>query len=114
MTDEAFVKAWGNLSDEPLTFAGTIRFLRLPAVSIATGPPPCQLLVDPEVQLTIESGRIAVNLSADLTTVSGRCDQVELALPPGPRARHGRGRRAWRLEPARARAGARSGSRGPP
>ncbi len=83
MTDEAFVKAWGNLSEEPLTFAGTIRFLKPPAVSIATGPPPCQLQVDPEVQLTIEPGRIAVNLSADITTVSGRCDQVEIALPPG-------------------------------
>ena len=83
MTDEAFVKAWGSLSEEPLTFAGTVRFLKLAAVSIATGPPPCQVVVDPEVQLTIESGRVAVNLSAIVTTVSGRCDQVELALPPG-------------------------------
>ncbi len=83
MTDEAFVKAWGSLSEEPLTFAGTVRFVRLAAVLIATGPPPCQIVVEPEVQLTIEPGQVGVNLGAIVTTVSGRCDQLELALPPG-------------------------------
>jgi hypothetical protein len=82
MTDESFVKAWGDLSEEPLTFAGSVRFARLPAVSIATGPPSCQFQVDPQVQLSIESGRIAINLIGDITTASGRCDQVEIALPP--------------------------------
>ncbi len=83
MTEEALVKAWGNLPDAPLTLAGATRFAGLTSVSIATGPPHSQLLVDPEVQLTIESGRIAVNLSAGLSSVAGRCDHVELALPPG-------------------------------
>jgi hypothetical protein len=82
MTDEAFVKAWGNLAEEPMTFAGSVRFPRRPAIVVATGPPASQLLVEPEVQLTIEPGRIAVNLAADLTTISGRCDHLELALPP--------------------------------
>jgi hypothetical protein len=82
MTDEAFVKAWGSLPDEPLILAGTGRFIGTPAVSIATGPSSAQLLVDSEVQLAIEPGRIAVNVEAELTTVSGRSDLVELALPP--------------------------------
>ena len=81
MTDEAFVKAWGNLSDEPLTLAGTIRFLRTPAVSLATGPTPDQPSVEPEVQLAIEPGRITMDLRASLVAVSGRRSQVDLDLP---------------------------------
>jgi hypothetical protein len=83
MTDEAFVKAWGTLPDEPLTLAGTIRFSGTPAMSIVTGPPAPELAVDAAVQLAIESGRITLSLEAELTTVSGRSDQVEIALPPG-------------------------------
>jgi hypothetical protein len=81
MTDEAFVRAWGSLSDEPLTFAGAVRFAHVPDVAVAAGPPPVHLLVEPEVELTIEPGRIAVDLVAHLTAVAGRCHQVELAVP---------------------------------
>lgn len=80
MTDEAFVKAMGNLADEPLTLAGTIRFPRIPTVSLATGPPAVPLLVEHELQMAIEPGRVAVELRANLASGSGRCDQVELEL----------------------------------
>jgi hypothetical protein len=80
--DEAFVKAWGTLPEEPLVLAGAGRFTGSPTLSIATGPAPSQLLVDTDVQLTIESGRIAVNVDAELTTLSGHSDRVELAVPP--------------------------------
>jgi hypothetical protein len=104
MTDEAFVKAWGTLPDEPLVLAGAGRFVGAPTVSIAVGPPPSQLLVDSDVQLTIDPGRISVNVEAELTTVSGRSDQVELAIPPALEIIHveANGLSDWR-RPARDR-----------
>jgi hypothetical protein len=83
MTDEAFVRTWGNLSDEPLTLAGTVRFARTPVVTLATGPPPQHVLVEPELRLALEPGRMALDLRASLTATSGRCDHVELAIPRG-------------------------------
>ena len=45
--DEAFVKAWGTLPEEPLTLCGTSRFDRDLAVELRTGPSPPRSLDPP-------------------------------------------------------------------
>ncbi|MBV8314062.1 MAG: hypothetical protein JOZ53_03920, partial [Planctomycetaceae bacterium] len=81
ITDEAFVKAWGNLPDGPLTLSGTARFFRAPAPAPRTGPVPDRVCVQTRVQLDVGAGRVGMDLEADLAEVSGRSYRVELEAP---------------------------------
>ncbi|HKI17761.1 MAG TPA: hypothetical protein VKA15_07760, partial [Isosphaeraceae bacterium] len=81
ISDESFVKAWGNLPEEPLTLCGTTRFVRECRGSLRTSPTPTRIQVKPTVQLQIESGRIAMTVEAELIELSGHLRQVEAELP---------------------------------
>ncbi|MBV8606727.1 MAG: hypothetical protein JO034_04610, partial [Singulisphaera sp.] len=65
ITDEAFVKAWGNLPEGPLTHSGTARFFRAPAPAPRTGPVPDRVCVQTRVQLDVGAGRVGMDLEAD-------------------------------------------------
>ncbi len=82
ISDEAFVKLWGNLPDEPLTLSGTSRFVRPPEIALPTGPLPGLLSVRPAVQLVIGPGRIEVILEADLADLDISSREVILSVPP--------------------------------
>ncbi|WP_406695457.1 hypothetical protein V5E97_30995 [Singulisphaera sp. Ch08] len=81
ITEEVFVRSWGNLPEEPLTLSGVTRFLRLSSVAVRTGPQPSRLSVQPTVELNLGPGRVEVSLEAKLTQVSGRSYQVEFDVP---------------------------------
>ena len=85
MSDESFVKAWGNLPDDPLTLCGTSRFVGECRASLRTSPTPTRIQVKPTVQLQIESGRIAITVEAELVELSGHLRQVKAELPEGIR-----------------------------
>ena len=82
ISDEAFVKLWGNLPDEPLTLSGTTRFVRVPEIALPTGPLPGLLSVRPDVRLVIGPGRIEVALEADLVDLDVMSREVNLSVPP--------------------------------
>jgi len=79
--DETFVRAWGPLPDEPLTFAGTVRFNHRDAVEFSTGPAPTRWRLRPTTRLRIDSGRIDCRIEAELTEITGLLDHVDLKLP---------------------------------
>ncbi len=81
ISDESFVKSWGNLPGEPLTLCGTSRFVRDCHASIPTGPVPARTVVKPTVGLQIEPGRIAMVVEAELSEQSGRLSRLEAELP---------------------------------
>lgn len=81
ITEEAFVRAWGNLPDEPLTLSGVTRFLRSASVSVRTGPQPARWSVQPVVELDLGPGRVEFRLDAKLTQISGRSYHLELEVP---------------------------------
>jgi hypothetical protein len=81
INDEAFVKSWGSLPEDPLTLCGTSRFVRESRAALATGPAPTKIVAKPAVQLQLESGRIALFVEAELTEQSGELRQLE-AQPP--------------------------------
>ncbi|WP_074315495.1 hypothetical protein [Singulisphaera sp. GP187] len=81
ITEEVFVRSWGNLPEEPLTLSGVTRFLRPSSVSVRTGLQPARLSVQPTVELNLGPGRVEVSLEAKLTQVSGRSYQVEFDVP---------------------------------
>ena len=82
ISDEAFVKLWGKLPDEPLTLSGTSRFSRAPELELATGPLPGYLTVRPAVQMVIGPGRIDVVLEADLVDLDVSTRAVHFSVPP--------------------------------
>jgi hypothetical protein len=79
--DEAFVKAWGKLADEPLTLCGTSRLVPDSSPTLLTGPAPGRAQIKPSVTLKIESGRVAVNIEAEISEFAGHLFQLEMALP---------------------------------
>jgi len=81
ITEEVFVKAWGNLPDEPLTLSGVTRLGRSSTLSVRTGPQAPRLSIQSSVQLDLGPGRIELNMEARLTQISGRSYQAEVALP---------------------------------
>lgn len=83
MTEELFVRTWGNLPDEPLTLSGATRFLHTPAIVVRTGPQIARISVQPEVSLDLGPGRIEVAVAATLVQETGRTYQVEVAVPAG-------------------------------
>jgi hypothetical protein len=85
ISDESFVKSWGNLPEEALTLCGTSRFLRDCRATLATGPTPPRLLVKPTVVIQLESGRIAMTVDAELSELSGHIRQLEAQLPENMR-----------------------------
>ena len=56
ISDESFVKSWGNLPEEPLTLCGTSRFVRECHASLPTGPGPTRILVKPTVSFSLNRG----------------------------------------------------------
>ena len=98
ISDESFVKAWGNLPEEPLTLCGTSRFVRECRGSLRTSPTPTRIQVKPTVQLQIESGRIAMTVEAELVELSGHLRQVEAELPRRHPSHPGDRRRVDRLD----------------
>jgi hypothetical protein len=85
ITEEAFVRAWGTLPEEPLTLSGATRFLRAPVLALRTGPLPVQLEVRPAVELSIGAGRVDVRSSAELFEISGHAHHAEIEIPPALR-----------------------------
>lgn len=85
ITDESFARQWGTLPDEPLTLAGTTRFVGTPGASLRTGPVPSRLSALPEVQLRIGPGRVDLQMKGDLVEEAGRTDQLEWQVPTGLR-----------------------------
>ena len=83
INDESFVRAWGNLPDEPLTLGGTRRFSREPSATLRTGSTPSRVQVRPIVQVRIESGKLAMTIDADLIELSGHFPLTEAELPEG-------------------------------
>ena len=83
INDESFVKAWGNLPDEPLTLSGTSRFSGVLLATLRTGLTASRVQVRPAMQLRIESGRLAVTVDADLIELSGHFPLTEAELPEG-------------------------------
>jgi hypothetical protein len=79
--DEAFVKAWGRLPDEPLTLAGTSRFIGDLRATLHTGPAPVRVRVRLAVQLRIEAGRVALAGDAELAELAGHLPLIDVALP---------------------------------
>jgi hypothetical protein len=79
--DESFVRAWGNLSDEPLTLCGTSRFVGDCVATLRTGPAAIRASVKPTVSLKIESGRVAMTVEAEIAELAGHVLQLDLALP---------------------------------
>jgi hypothetical protein len=79
--DEAFVRAWGNLPDEPLTLCGTSRFVGECSAALRTGPAASSTQVKPNVELQIESGRILMTAEAQVTELAGHLQKLALALP---------------------------------
>jgi hypothetical protein len=79
--DESFVRAWGNLSDEPLTLCGTSRFVGDCVATLRTGPTASRAQVKPTVQLNIESGRVAMTVEAEIAEVAGHVLQLDVSLP---------------------------------
>ena len=101
--DESFVKAWGSLPDEPLTFCGTSRLGRDNVASLSTGPAPHRIDVRPTVQLRIESGRIVVLADAEVIQTSAPSPILEAKLPEGMRVTGviGEGLIDWAVGPGR-------------
>jgi hypothetical protein len=101
--DEAFVKAWGTLPDEPLTLSGTSRLGRDLGAELRTGPSPSRTLIRPAVQLRIESGRIVVVADADVLEAYAPSPIMEAELPPGMQVTQvvGEGLIDWTVSPER-------------
>jgi hypothetical protein len=85
ISDESFVKSWGSLPAEPLTFCGTTRFVREARASMLTGPQPIRFAVKPTVQIQLESGRVVLTVLAELSEQSGPLRELEAQLPDGIR-----------------------------
>ncbi len=83
LNDEAFVKAWGSLPEEPLTLSGTRRFNGDLGAALRTGPAPPRVVIHPAEQIRVESGRIVVAVDADILEVSGHSPIMEAELPAG-------------------------------
>jgi hypothetical protein len=81
--DEAFVKAWGRLPEEPLTLCGTSRFDREPTAALRTGPAPPRVIIRPTAEVRIESGRIVLAVDAEVHEISGHSPIMEAELPEG-------------------------------
>jgi len=81
--DEAFVRAWGTLPDDALTFAGTVRYRPQDGVEFRTGPSPTRWRLRPSVQLRIDAGRVDCRFEAELSDIAGLLDHVDLDLPAG-------------------------------
>ncbi len=81
ISDESFVKSWGNLPDELMTLCGTSRFVHDPQAALLTGPAPTRILIKPTAQLQLESGRIAMTVEAELSELSGHLRRIEAQLP---------------------------------
>ncbi|MGO9917505.1 MAG: hypothetical protein ACLQIB_22735 [Isosphaeraceae bacterium] len=96
--DESFVRAWGNLSDEPLTVCGTSRFVGDCVATLRTGPTASRTQVKPTVRLNIESGRVAMTVEAELAELAGHVLQLDVLLPENFRIVEvgGEGLTGWR------------------
>ncbi len=82
--DEAFVKVWGPLPDEPLTFCGTERLGPARAITLETGPARPRIAIRPAVQVRIEAGRLIVAADAEIEATE-LPPVLEAVLPPGLR-----------------------------
>ncbi len=79
--DETFVRAWGALPDDSLTFAGVVRHDGRAPVEFATGPSPTRYARRSAVRLTIDAGRIDWDCALELSEIGGLLDHVDLGVP---------------------------------
>ncbi|WP_165073947.1 hypothetical protein [Paludisphaera rhizosphaerae] len=79
--DETFVRAWGTLPDDPLTFAGTLRLSAKDVVEFRTGPSPTRYRRRVATRLQVDSGRVDCQFDVELSEISGLLDKVDLELP---------------------------------
>ncbi|AMV37126.1 hypothetical protein [Planctomyces sp. SH-PL62] len=79
--DESFVRAWGALPDDVLTFAGTVRFKPQDVVEFRTGPTPTRWRLKPSVQLQVDAGRVDCRYEIEHSEITGLLDRVGVALP---------------------------------
>jgi hypothetical protein len=80
-SDEAFVRLWGTLPDDPLTLSGVVRFTKPPDFALQAGRAAPRLTTTPDVRLTIGSGRLDLDVRAELLEHEGRTYQVALDVP---------------------------------
>lgn len=85
VSDEAFVRAWKALPDEPLTLSGAVRFVASPGrgalPTLAVAPPSSAYQVRTDAQVDVGAGRIDLTADVTLTEVEG---PVFEALATGP------------------------------
>jgi hypothetical protein len=81
-TEPELRKSWPDLPESALTFAGSARGSKTPPVSLAFGPAPLSRVVRPDVRVTIEPGRLAVKIAADVEDKSGRNHGLTVKIPP--------------------------------
>ena len=79
--DETFVRAWGALPDDRLTFAGTVRYNGRDPVEFLTGPTPVRYRRRPAVRVAIEAGRVDWRCDLELSEIGGLLDRADLAVP---------------------------------
>ena len=86
-SEEAFVRAWKALPDEPLTLSGAVRYVmstgRGSLPSVTTGIPPAKLQVKAETRIDVEAGRIGVAVDATLTETDGPVFEAVVECPEG-------------------------------
>jgi hypothetical protein len=79
--EEAFVKAWGRLPDDPYTLAGTSSFQRLAMAEVVTRPIAPRRTIKPAVRLDLSDGRIDAAIEATLTDVAGHSADLDVDVP---------------------------------
>ncbi|WP_337174201.1 hypothetical protein [Paludisphaera sp.] len=79
--DETFVRAWGALPDDALTFAGTVRHNGREPVEFLTGPIPSRSRRRPAVRVVIDSGRIDWRCDLEVSEISGLMDRLDVDVP---------------------------------
>jgi hypothetical protein len=81
LSDEAFVRLWGTLPEEPLTLSGVVRFAKTPDFALRTGRVAARLAITPDVLLTISSGRLDLDVHAELLEHEGRIYLLVVEIP---------------------------------
>ncbi len=87
VSDEAFLRAWGTPTAEPLILSGAIRlttpFSRLPAQELSIHRTVPRFLVTTNARATLSQGRVELAVDAELAEIAGAPHEVEVAFPDG-------------------------------
>jgi hypothetical protein len=81
LSDESFVKAWGQLPDDRLTLSGTTRLGRGDRPQLHTGPSPARIRPRGKLDLRIDRGRVGVEFEAEVGDLGEPVHQLEVTIP---------------------------------